>query len=83
MIFPLLLSISHEFGIYFTGDQISNMMISVTISMGVYSTLTGELMKITPNMYQYSILAYSLIFLLVFAVIMNVLREESTLKLKD
>ena len=41
MIFPLLLSISHEFGIHFSADGISNMMVFSTISTGVYSALTG------------------------------------------
>jgi fucose permease len=39
--FPLLLSISQEFGIHFNGDAVSNIIISCTISTGVYSTITG------------------------------------------
>jgi hypothetical protein len=75
--FPLLLSISHEYGIHFDGDAISNMMISCTISVGVYSTLTGILMKSTPEMYHYSMLGYSVLMLLIFFAIMYMLRKES------
>jgi fucose permease len=75
--FPLLLSISQEFGIHFNGDAVSNMMISCTISVGVYSTLTGILMKSTPEMYHYSMLGYSLILLIICFVIMHVLKTES------
>ena len=77
MCFPLFLSISHEYGIHFDGDAISNMMISYTISVGVYSTLTGVLMKSTPEMYHYSMLGYSVIMLFIFFAIMYMLRKES------
>jgi hypothetical protein len=60
IIFPLLLSIPHEFGLHFTGEQISNMMLLVTISMGI-SGLNGELMKRDPNAYQFSLFGWSVI----------------------
>ncbi len=75
--FPLLLSISHEFGIHFNGDAISNIIIACTISTGVYATITGVLMKITPEMYHYSMLAYNFIFLIIYFFIMHVLNTES------
>lgn len=77
MCFPLLLSISHEYGIHFDGDAISNMMISCTISVGVYSTMTGILMKSTPEMYHYSMAGYSVLLLLIFFAIMYLLKKES------
>lgn len=53
-------------------------MISSTISAGVYSTITGELMKITPDMYHYSMMGYSAITLVFFLWIMSTLREEGS-----
>jgi hypothetical protein len=78
MMAPLMMSVPYQFGLHYTGDQISNMMISNTISAGVYSTLTGELMKITPDMYHYSMLVYSTIILVFFLWITKMLREEGT-----
>jgi hypothetical protein len=78
MMMPLMMSVPYEFNLHYTEDQISNIMISSTISAGVYSTLTGELMKITPDMYHYSMLGYSAITLVFFLWIMRTLREEGS-----
>jgi hypothetical protein len=78
MMAPLLMSVPYEFGMHYTGDQISNVMIWSTISAGVYSTLTGTLMKISPDMYHYSMLAYSALIVVFFLWIMETLREEGT-----
>jgi hypothetical protein len=43
-LFPLLLSVSGEFGIRFQPDQIANMMIASNLSAGLVTTLTGKLM---------------------------------------
>ena len=61
-LFPLLLSLPSEYNIYFNGSQISNMMVSTTISSGVFSSLTGLLMKWDLNMFFYSLLVFSLIY---------------------
>lgn len=53
------------------------MMIGVTISAGVYSTLTGELMKLDVNMFCYSLFAYSIILFGVLVVILKTFWEEA------
>ena len=78
MVFPLLLSIPHEFEIYFTAEQISNILIGITISTGTLSPLTGLLMKIEPNMYHYSLLGYSLILFCILKGVISTLKAEST-----
>jgi fucose permease len=75
--FPLLFSISHEFGIHFNEDAVSNIIIACTISTGVYSTITGSLMKITPEMYHYSMLGYGVLLVIMYFFIMNMLKTES------
>jgi fucose permease len=75
MIFPLLLSIPHEFGLRFTDRQISNMMVLMTISNGV-SAFTGELMKIDLNAYQYSLFGWSILLFGIVAVVMRMVGEE-------
>jgi MFS family permease len=75
MIFPLILSIPHEFGLHFTGEQISNMMIWVTLAMGL-SSLAGELMKMDLNAYQYCLFGWSIVLFAVVTMVMRILREE-------
>jgi hypothetical protein len=74
-----LLSVSTEFDIYFEGKQISNMMVSTTISSGVFATLCGLLMKGDVNMLFYSLLAFSILLFYIGKLIMESLRNESPL----
>ena len=75
MIFPLILSIPHEFGLHFTDSQISNIMIWVTLEMGL-SAITGVLMKIDLKSYQYSLLGWSVMLFGLLVLVMKVLRDE-------
>jgi MFS family permease len=75
MIFPTLLSIPQEFGLHFTGEQISNMMILVSFALGAPS-LTGELMKMDLNAYQYSLFGWNIILFGVVMMVMKILEEE-------
>jgi hypothetical protein len=77
LIYPLLLSVSSEFDIHFEGKQISNMMISTTISSGVFATLSGLLMKGDINMLFYSLLAFSILLFYTGKLILESLRNES------
>jgi hypothetical protein len=76
MVFPLLLSVPQEFGIYFNEDQMIS-IISFMASTGVFSNITGRLMRRNVEMFHYTLLAYSIILLIVFYFLMSVLREES------
>jgi hypothetical protein len=78
MLFPLMLSVSHEFGIYFTPHQISNMIIGITISAGIFSTPTGILMKLDPNMFFYSLLAYSIFLTVLLLFVLSIFRDEAS-----
>jgi fucose permease len=78
-LFPLLISVSSEFNLHITGGQVSNMMIATTVSSGVFSSLTGVLMKLDLDMFFYSMLAFSLIFFTCAKKIVATLREESQL----
>jgi hypothetical protein len=51
-------------------------MIASAASALLYSNLTGTLMDITPDMYHYSLLVYSIIVLVVVLWVMDVLSEE-------
>jgi hypothetical protein len=55
------------------------MMIATTISSGVFSSLTGVLMKWELNMFYYSVFAFSLAFFGCAKSIVATLREESQL----
>jgi MFS family permease len=82
MIFPTLLSIPQEYGLHFTDGQVSNMMILVTLSLGI-SSLTGELMKMDLNTYQYSLFGWSVVLFGVVAVVMRILEEEQVKELSN
>lgn len=75
MIFPILLSIPLEFGLYLTDGQISNFMIWVTLATGL-SSLTGELMKMGIDAYIFSLLGWSVVLFGVLVVVIGILREE-------
>ena len=76
MLFSLFLSVSKEFGIYFSEDQTIN-IISFMVSTGIFSNITGKLMTNNMEMFHYSMLAYSFILVIVFYFIMSTLREEA------
>lgn len=75
-LFHLFLSVSKDFGIYFNEDQTIN-IISFMVSTGIFSNITGKLMKNNVEMFHYSLLAYSLILVVLFYFIMSTLREEA------
>lgn len=51
------------------------MMISITISSGVFSTPTGMLMKYDINMFYFSLLFFSLLLFCFSRVIMDTMKE--------
>ena len=76
MIWPMILSLPAEFGLRYEPGQISNVMIASAASALLYSNLTGTLMDITPDMYHYSLLVYSIIVLVVVLWAVDALNEE-------
>lgn len=53
------------------------MMIATTISSGVFSSLTGVMMRWHVNMFFYSVMGFSIIFFFCAERIVGRLREES------
>jgi hypothetical protein len=82
MIFPLLLSIPLEFGLYLTDGQISNIMIWVTLATGV-SALTGGLMKIGGDAYVWSLLGWSVVLFGLLLWVMWKLKDERSLGVRS
>lgn len=78
MMWPMILSVPTEFGLQYESGQVSNVMIASAVSSLLYSNLTGTLMDITPDMYHYSLLVYSIIVLVVVLWVMDVLNEEGS-----
>jgi fucose permease len=74
-VFPLLVSISLEYGIEFRKDQISNMMIAPVLSSMCIAGVTGRLMHENIDMLFWSLLAMSSILVVDGVLIFREMRK--------